>query len=276
MIWQNSWGKTYFGLNLNFKLRPLTFDDMNLCNWILIYREELPQVYSSRAGLIGYIFASWMREEMGLHREITKHNEKVENIMVQLQKDHQSGKLRTTVASNTRQSSRELRENEVEFLRADKKYKDMKRSTRSQSIPTNQNHGNHHSGSPSPTSSRENLKPPTRTTSTPQVNRPLGDIITKGTSRICSISNTFSIYSYHNCPYYTSIDHMTWSIWPIWYGPYHMIKILNATSAAQGNDGIWRIWKFTWIAKVIYHDIWINLQKLNIIYKLNNIIFIVI
>lgn len=210
---------------MNFKLRALTFDDMNLCNWILIYREELPQVYSSRAGLIGYIFASWMREEMGLHREITKHNEKVENIMVQLQKDHQSGKLRTTVASNTRQSSRELRENEVEFLRADKKYKDMKRSTRSQSIPTNQNHGNHHSGSPSPTSSRENLKPPTRTTSTPQVNRPLGDVITKGTSRICSISNTFSIYSYHNCPYY--MDHFSWTIS---YESYHMGRIIRSKS----------------------------------------------
>ena len=208
MIWQNSWGKLFWGwvwVNLNIKLRALTFDDMNLCNWILIYREELPQVYSSRAGLIGYIFASWMREEMGLHREITKHNEKVENIMVQLQKDHQSGKLRTTVASNTRQSSRELRENEVEFLRADKKYKDMKRSTRSQSIPTNQNHGNHHSGSPSPTSSRENLKPPTRTTSTPQVNRPLGDVITKGTSRICLISKTFAIYLDHNL-------HILWTI----------------------------------------------------------------
>lgn len=97
-------------------------------------REELPQVYSSRAGLIGYIFASWMREEIDLHKEITRHNEKIESVMLQLQQDHQTGKLRSNSAQNSRQNSRENRESEVDFLRADKKYRDeIKRGSRSQS-----------------------------------------------------------------------------------------------------------------------------------------------
>ena len=52
------------------------------------FREELPQVYSSRAGIIGYIFATWMREEINLNQEITKNNERIETVMLQLQKDH--------------------------------------------------------------------------------------------------------------------------------------------------------------------------------------------
>lgn len=74
--------------------------------------EELPQVYSSRAGLIGYIFASWMREEIDLHKEITRNNEKIESVMLQLQQDHQTGKLRSNSAQNSRQNSRENRESE--------------------------------------------------------------------------------------------------------------------------------------------------------------------
>ena len=34
--------------------------------------------------MIGYVFATWMREEISLQKEITKHNEKVENIMIQV------------------------------------------------------------------------------------------------------------------------------------------------------------------------------------------------
>ena len=69
-------------------------------------------MYSSRAGLIGYIFASWMREEIDLHNELTKQNEKIEQVMLQLQQDHQTGKLRSNSAQNSRQNSRENRESE--------------------------------------------------------------------------------------------------------------------------------------------------------------------
>ena len=69
-------------------------------------------MYSSRAGLIGYIFASWMREEIDLHQELTKHNEKIEQVMLQLQQDHQTGKLCSNSAQNSRQNSRENRESE--------------------------------------------------------------------------------------------------------------------------------------------------------------------
>ena len=69
-------------------------------------------MYSSRAGLIGYIFASWMREEIDLHKELTKQNEKIEQVMLQLQQDHQTGKLRSNSAQNSRQNSRENRESE--------------------------------------------------------------------------------------------------------------------------------------------------------------------
>ena len=88
--------------------RPINVIQVTKCK----LREELPQVYSSRAGLIGYIFASWMREEIDLHKEITRHNEKIESVMLQLQQDHQTGKLRSNSAQNSRQNSRENRESE--------------------------------------------------------------------------------------------------------------------------------------------------------------------
>ena len=53
-----------------------------------------------------------MREEIDLHKEITRHNEKIESVMLQLQQDHQTGKLRSNSAQNSRQNSRENRESE--------------------------------------------------------------------------------------------------------------------------------------------------------------------
>ena len=86
-----------------------------------IYREDLPQVYSSRAGLIGYIFGSWVREEMDLQAELSQSSITIEQVMKQLQRDHSSGKLRTTAAEASRQSSRDVRESENDSSRIDEK-----------------------------------------------------------------------------------------------------------------------------------------------------------
>jgi len=69
-------------------------------------REDLPQVYSSRAGLIGYIFGSWVKQEMEMHSRLDQENEVIERLMKQLQRDHTTGKLRSTTAESSRQSNR--------------------------------------------------------------------------------------------------------------------------------------------------------------------------
>ncbi|CAG5098242.1 Oidioi.mRNA.OKI2018_I69.XSR.g15494.t1.cds [Oikopleura dioica] len=69
-------------------------------------REDLPQVYSSRAGLIGYIFGSWIKQEMEMHSQLDQENIVIEKLMIQLQRDHTSGKLRSTTAESSRQSNR--------------------------------------------------------------------------------------------------------------------------------------------------------------------------
>ncbi|CBY34029.1 unnamed protein product [Oikopleura dioica] len=69
-------------------------------------REDLPQVYSSRAGLIGYIFGSWVKQEMEMHTRLDQENEVIERLMKQLQRDHTTGKLRSTTAESSRQSNR--------------------------------------------------------------------------------------------------------------------------------------------------------------------------
>jgi hypothetical protein len=50
-------------------------------------REDLPQVYSSRAGLIGYIFGSWVKQEMEMHSRLDQENEVIERLMKQLQRN---------------------------------------------------------------------------------------------------------------------------------------------------------------------------------------------
>ena len=50
-------------------------------------REDLPQVYSSRAGLIGYIFGSWVKQEIEMHSRLDQENEVIERLMKQLQRN---------------------------------------------------------------------------------------------------------------------------------------------------------------------------------------------
>ena len=97
-----------------------------------------------------------MREEIALNREISKNNEKVESIMIQLQKDHHSGKLRNKSAKNTRQATNNrtqggaTRTQDCGYLRTE--LLADSRTVRSSSVPND-----------------EPQRVPTRTVSTPQV-----------------------------------------------------------------------------------------------------------
>ena len=86
-----------------------------------VFREDLPQVYSSRAGLIGYIFGSWIREEIDVQTDLSQSSVTIEQVMKQLQRDHSSGKLRSTAAESARQSLRDVRGSESDI--SDKKAK---------------------------------------------------------------------------------------------------------------------------------------------------------
>jgi len=65
---------------------------------------------------------------MDLQAELTQSNISIEQVMKQLQRDHSSGKLRSTAAEASRQSSRDVRENSECDSRSDEKQNRKKRN----------------------------------------------------------------------------------------------------------------------------------------------------